>query len=148
MWSKHIHKILISKIGMKPTTHEQSLYKGTYDGQKIYMLRQADDFAVSALNEHVANKFLEQLDEHLIEPLKMQGVLNYFNGINIVQSQNFLTINCKMYLDRVCERHRWQGMISETNKGITPMTSDSKIIRMLETTIGPENKIDQRKLEK
>ena len=39
-------------------------------------------------------------------------------------------------------------MISETNKGITPMTCDSKIIRMLKTTIGPENKIDQRKLEK
>ena len=113
-------------MGMKPTTHEQSLYKGTYDGQKIYMIRQVDDFAVSVPNEHVANKFLAQLDKHLIEPLKMHSVLNYFNGINIVQSRNFITINCKMYLDRVCERHRWQGMISETNNDITPMSSDSK----------------------
>ena len=63
------------------------------------MIQQVDDFAVLALSEQIANQFLAHIDEYLIERLKMQGIINYFNGVNLVQSITFITVNCRMYLD-------------------------------------------------
>ena len=53
-----------------------------------------------------------------------------------------------MYLDRVLERHGWTNISPNSNKGIVPLTSDSKIMRELEETTGPTNPIDKRKMEK
>ena len=53
-----------------------------------------------------------------------------------------------MYLDRVFERHGWTTLPNNPSHSITPMSSDSRLMQELENTLGPENKIDQRKLEK
>ena len=78
----------------------------------------------------------------------MQDVLTYFNGINLIQTRNCITVNCRMYLDRVLERHGWSNISPNINKGVVPLTSDSKLIRELEQTVGPINPIDKQKLEK
>ena len=78
----------------------------------------------------------------------MQNVIKYFNGINLIKTRNCITVNCRMYLGRVLERHGWTNISPNSNKGSVPLTSNSKIIRELEETIGSTNPIDKRKLEK
>ena len=148
LWSKHIHKILTERLQLKPTVHEPCLYSGRYQGQKIFLIQQVDDFAVSAPSKQIAQAFIDDLDQHLIKPLKMQHVLSYFNGINLVQTRLCITVNCRMYINRILEHHGWQNISSNINKGVVPMTSNSKIIRELKQTTGPDNSIDKRKLEK
>ena len=66
LWSRHIHKILTTKMNLKATTHEPCLYTGSYQGQKIFLIRQVDYFAVSASSQAIANAFYQDLDNHLI----------------------------------------------------------------------------------
>ena len=146
LWSKHIHSILTTKLGLTPTTHEPCLYTGKVDGHNIFLVRQVDDFAVSAPTTSLGNKFFQQLDEHLIEPLKMQGTINYFNGVNLVQTRNYITVNCKMYLERVFERHGWTQTPASNNKGSIPLSP--KVMRELEETKGPTDKKEAKELEK
>ena len=46
-----------------------------------------------------------------------------------------------MYIDRILER-QWQNISNNINKGAVPMTSNSKIIKELKPTTGPDNPID------
>ena len=116
LWSKHIHSILTTKMNLEATKHEPCLYKGVYCGHKVFLIRQVDDFAISAPTISIANAFYHELDEYLIKPLKMQDVINYFNGINLIQMRNCITVNCRMYLDRVLERHGWTNISPNSNK--------------------------------
>ena len=56
-WAKHIHKIILS-LGFKATAHEKYLYVGQVAGQTVYLMRQVDDFAVSAPDVATANLVL------------------------------------------------------------------------------------------
>ena len=47
LWEKHIDTLLREK-GLIPSKHEPCLYSGTYKGHHILLLRQVDDFAISA----------------------------------------------------------------------------------------------------
>ena len=66
-----------------------------------------EDFAVSAPLLEIANAFFQRLDDTLLEPLKLQGIILYFNSVNLRQGRDFVTITCEMYLDCVFERHGW-----------------------------------------
>ena len=81
LWSKHIHRILTTEMNLKASMHEPCLYTGIYQGQKIFLIRQVDDFAIAAPSLTIANAFYQDIDDHLIEPLQMQGIISYFNGI-------------------------------------------------------------------
>ena len=74
------------KIGLHPTWHEPCLYSGVVNDKKIFLVRQVDDFAVSAPDLVTANAVLVLLDDNLQEPLKYQGMIGYFNGVLITQS--------------------------------------------------------------
>ena len=88
------------------------------------------------------------MDDLLLEPLKIQGAINYFNGINLRQSQDFFTVNCQMYLDQVFERHRWTQIATASSAKTIPITADSTIIRELETKVGLTETVAKLALEK
>ena len=81
----------------------------------------------------LAKKFFKQLDEHIIDPLKYQGILNYFNGINLIQSKKCVTVNCHVDLKQVFERHIWTKMSNNVSRMAIPLTVDSKTLQTLET---------------
>jgi len=48
LWEKHITAILRSpQFGFKSTTHDRSIYSATFEGTRILLLRQVDNFAVA-----------------------------------------------------------------------------------------------------
>ena len=89
---------------------------------------------VSAPTLEIANHFFTRLDELLLEPLKMQGIIDYFNGINLQQSRDFITVDCRMYLDCVFERHGWTQIATASLAKSIPILVDSNVIRKLEST--------------
>jgi hypothetical protein len=86
LWEKHADAILW-ELGLTPTTHEPCLYSGTIDRKRIVFMCQVDDFALGAPNQRTANILINMLDQKLTMPIKQQGLLDMFNGVNVVQTK-------------------------------------------------------------
>ena len=101
LWEKHADGILRS-IGLHPTTHEPCLYSGVVDGQRVLLLRQVDDFVVATSTESLACRVFDLIDNHLTIPLKRLGLITLFNGLDIVQTSDYIKVSCRTYIDRIC----------------------------------------------
>jgi len=99
LWEKHANAIL-QDLDLTPTIHEPCLYSGKINGNQIIFKRQVDDFAIAALAKKTANIFLDMIDNHLTIPLKIQGLLDMFNGINISQTSHYIKIDCLTYINK------------------------------------------------
>jgi hypothetical protein len=82
LWEKHSDAILC-RLGLTPMVHEACLYLGTIEGNQIVFKRQVDNFAIAASDECTTNMLLDMIDDELSIPLKRQGLLDTFNGINV-----------------------------------------------------------------
>ena len=118
------------------------------DGHKIFLIHQVDDFVVSAPTLEIANCFFSCLDDLLLEPIKMQGVIDYFNGINLRQSRYFITVDFQIDLDRVFEQHGWSQIATASLSKSIPILADSTIICELKSALGPTDAATQTALEK
>jgi hypothetical protein len=41
------------------------------------------------------------LDDKLTIPLKRMGLLDLYNGLNVIQTGDYIKINCSTYLDKI-----------------------------------------------
>jgi hypothetical protein len=119
---KHIDKIL-RDIGLQPTKHEPCLYAGTIDGNRILFLRQVDDFAVAAKDEHSANQLIKLINSKMRIDMKALGIINRFNGIDIHQTRNYIKITCEKYIHKMLKQHNWLDTSTMATKP-TPLPSD------------------------
>ena len=87
LWEKHADSIL-QDLGLTPTVHKPCLYSGIINNQRVIFKRQVDDFAIAAPNERTANILLDMIDDNLSIPIKRQGLLDMFNGID--QTQDYI----------------------------------------------------------
>jgi hypothetical protein len=85
LWEKHADAIL-RELGLTPTVHEPCLYSGIIAGKHDIFKRQVEDFAIADPDEKTADILLDLLDDQLSIPLKRQGLLDMFNGVNVVQT--------------------------------------------------------------
>jgi hypothetical protein len=104
LWEKHANRIL-RKIGPFPTTHKPYLYSGIINGQRVLFLQQVDDFAIACSDESTANRLLDMLDDELTIQLKWMGLLDLYNGLNVIQTRDYIKINCSTYLDKILIKH-------------------------------------------
>jgi hypothetical protein len=49
-------------------------------------IEQVDDFAIAAPDQHTADILMDLLDDQLTMPIKRQGLLDMFNGVDVVQT--------------------------------------------------------------
>lgn len=147
-WATLINSILTTKLHFKPTTHEPCLYRGMFDDEEVYFLRQVDDFAVASRNEATAIKVIEAIDKQMAIKIKDLGRLSRYNGVDITQSSHFIKLSNETYLDKVFAGHSW--MITEDTKTAAqpiPMYYDNKYIQQLEQAVRPESDADRRILQ-
>ena len=86
LWAILINKI-ITDMGFKSCKHEPCLYyHPNYKGEKIYFLRQVDDFAISSTNIDFANEIIDVIDNHMTIKVKPLGIIERFNGVDIKQT--------------------------------------------------------------
>jgi len=68
LWEKHITAILRSpKFGFTSTTHDKSVYSATFEGAKMLLLRQVDDFAVACPNKYKCKYKTLHSSVHMVE---------------------------------------------------------------------------------
>jgi len=77
------------------------------------LLRQVDDFAVACPNEAIVKRLYDQIGKALqlpsenTPPFKYLGLLNDFNGLDIVQHSDTIKLSCEKFIDRVLTTHGW-----------------------------------------
>ena len=148
LWAKHIDAIIQQHIGLIPTTHEPCLYHGTYKGFEILFLRQVDDFTVASTNVDICHDIINHISEHLTEKMKILGVVDRYNGVQVDQTTDYIKIHNTDYITKILQRHNWlKNKEQETPNITTPMRNDNKYLAELEITIGPSSTEEKEELE-
>jgi hypothetical protein len=143
LWEKHIVKIL-ADLGFKSTTHERCIYQKTIDGEKVLFLRQVDDFAVACKDPAISKEVIRQVGERLTVPLHDLGILNKFNGVDILQSRDYIKLSCESFLSKVITQHGWEETITQHNP--VPMRCDTAYQAQLESAEQPETESERKQL--
>ena len=146
LWERHIHDILVKQLHFVPTTHEKCLYSQRDAEDKLQMiLRQVDDFSVSATEQQDCRDIIEQIGTHLTVPLNDLGIIRKFNVVNIQQTKWYIKISCEDYLLKILQQHDWLQLKAAALP--IPMRSDSKYQRELETTAHPTTPDEQHHIQ-
>lgn len=145
LWESHISDILQSStFGFTPTTHDRSIYRGTFKDIPIFLLRQVDDFALAAPSEDIAKAVYDaigqalQLPTETSAPFTHLGLIDDFNGVDVRQYADRTVLSCANYIDRVLRTHGWStASPHEINNmsNSTPLPTDA--IPQLYATTGP-----------
>jgi hypothetical protein len=147
LWDEHITGILMA-IGFKNTKHERNLYVAHIDGTMILLARQVDDFALASPSPALAAKVFDQIGAALQlpgedkPPFKNLGVVDSFNGVDVLQTRDYNKISCESYLNRLLKGHSWETPAQDEPKpGSRPTEPLSpSVIKELYTTPGsPEH---------
>jgi hypothetical protein len=149
LWEKHADAIL-KEIGLTPTTHEPCLYSGNIDGTRVIFKRQVDDFAVATPDERTATILLDMIDDKLTIPMKRQGFLDMYNGIDVMQTRDYIKISSKSFIEKICEKYlnTWMQNFTSTDDRPTPLPTDPTWYKKFNAATGDPCPKAQAKLAK
>jgi hypothetical protein len=137
LWEKHADAIL-HDLGLTPTTHKPCLYSGIIDDKRILFKCQVDNFAIGAPNSCTADILLDMLDDKLTMPIKRQGLLDMFNGVDVVQTHHYIKIDCHTYIKKFCSKYldTWLQKMHISSDPPTPFPTDKDWIKGFNSTTG------------
>ena len=147
LWEKHIDGIL-KKLHFKPTTHDPCLYHANINNKRILFLRQVDDFSIAAKDPQDAHAIIAQINAELSIPVKDQGLVEWYNGVDVDQTKYYVRLHATTYFHKMLKNHGWFDMttLATSSNTITPMHGDNDYIRRLEKAVPPEDASDQEQL--
>ena len=105
LWEQMIVGILQAEFDFKATTHEQNLYHAEIKGETVYVCRQVDDFAIASDMVTVADYIISAIDKHVSTSNK--GLGTKYNGLDILQTRDYIKIHCESYIDKILLSHGW-----------------------------------------
>jgi hypothetical protein len=152
LWERLIIIILLSKsfVFVTTTTRDKSIYRGSFLGVPILLLRQVDDFLLPAPDETVALAFYQRVGEELQLPGEVSlpftylGLVTDFSGVDIHQYSNSIVLSCTTYIDGVLVTHNWTTLspsdaaeLSDHSKIQSPLPHAADTIPALSSSEGP-----------
>jgi hypothetical protein len=148
-WEKHADEIL-REIGLTPTVHEPCLYSWVINDNRVLFMRQVDDFAIAAPDEHTSEILMDMIDDKLKIPIKQQGYLDMYNGVDVLQTCHYIKLNVKTFIDKVFEHHisTWMKTSYPTPNRSTPLPTDATWLKKFNAAIGNPDKKIQSNLAK
>ena len=87
------------------------------------------------------------IDDKLTIPMKRQGYLDMYNGINVTQTCHYIKISCTSYITKICEKYlaTWMRNFTSTDNRPTPLPTDPAWTKKFNTAIGdPDPKVQAR----
>jgi hypothetical protein len=57
-------------------------------------MRQVDDFAIAAPDQRTSDILMDLVDDELTMPIKRQGLLDMYNGVDVTQTRHYIKIDC------------------------------------------------------
>jgi len=99
---------------------------------------------------HTANLLLDQIDDALSIPLKRQGLVDMFNGIDILQTRDYIKLSCHTYITKFCDKYHdtWLNNTPITEYRPTPLPSCPTWLKKFNSAVGPTSPADQAHLAK
>jgi hypothetical protein len=90
------------------------------------------------------------LDERLTIPIKRQGYIDMFNGIDITQTWDYIKISCKSFIEKCCEKHltTWMSSYLMAAARPTPLPCDPSWFKKLNSATGDPDPKKQADLAK
>ena len=144
LWATLINKI-ITDIGFIPCAHEPCLYHHpNYKGQKLYFLRQVDDFAISSPTQDIAHEIIDIIDSHMTIKVKPLGIIERFNGVDISQTKHYIKLSNETYINKILATKTFKD--EYTSHLPIPMSEDTAYNRKIENAT-PLSKQDMATLE-
>ena len=143
LWEKHADKIL-QEIGLTPTVHEPCLYSGVINDQWVLFMQQVNDFSIAAPAVQTADILMDLIDDKLKIPIKRQGYLDKYNGVDMQQTRYYIKISLKTYFDKIFEPYfaTWMKMVYPTPACWTPLPSDHAWLKKFNAAVGdPDDKV-------
>merc|ERR1712115_22364 len=150
---EHIDKILTnSPLNFTTTSHDKTIYRTTYKGHLILLLRQVDDFALSCTNKDIARDIFSvigsalQLPKETKPPFQYLGLLDDYNGVAIQQTATHTTLSTGPYIQRVLRSHGWNTPPSHSpfSDKLSPLPVDA-IPTMYKAKSGPPEQSDEHR---
>jgi hypothetical protein len=147
LWEKHADEIL-HKISLTPTIHEPCLYPGTIHGNRILFMYQVDGFATASPDKRTSNILMDLIDDKLKIPIKRQGYLNMYNGVDILQTHHYIKISMSTFISKVFEPYltMWMKSSYPMPARSTPLPSDANWLKKFNEAIGDADPKVQAKL--
>jgi hypothetical protein len=96
LWEKHADSIL-QDIG--------TMFILRYYLRPTLLKQQVDDFAIAAPDERTATILLDLIDDELSIRMKHQGYLDMYNGIDVLQTRNYIKISTTTFIDKICDKY-------------------------------------------
>ncbi len=104
-------------------------------------MRQVDDFAIAAPepDPRTADILLDMLDDKVSMPVKRQGLLDMYNGIDVTQTRHYIKIDCHTYISKFCTKYldTWLGKVPLTANRPTPLPTDPTWLKKFNAATGP-----------
>ncbi|KAI2506527.1 hypothetical protein MHU86_7937 [Fragilaria crotonensis] len=99
LWEKFVNSV-IARHGFTSTTHERSLYQGTYKGRGM---------------------LIYGID------LRDEGILDSFNGVDVDQRDRYIKITCETYIDKLLAHYGWlsSGSRETDERPIEPLAAST-----------------------
>jgi hypothetical protein len=95
----------LREIGLTPTVHEPCLYSGIIIDNRVLLKRQVDDFTIAAPDAKTADILLDLIDDKLKIPVKSQGYLDMYNGIDVHQTRHYIKISVTSIINKFFVKH-------------------------------------------
>jgi len=149
LWERMITDILVNKMGFKHPTHERNLYFGYLDGHEILVCRQVDDFASGSPTKAGCEAFITALrsfveaEYNYMGMETSKGMFERYNGIDVIQTRDYIKLSCESYIDRVLETHGWTTPGRPDPEKIVPIHTDK--VEKLMALEGPREKTPEAK---
>ncbi len=82
--------------------------------------------------------FSQLTHDQLTIPLKRQSLLDMVNGVDVVQTQDYIKISCQTYINKFCEKYlnTWLGKIPLSEKRPTPLPTDPTWLEKFNAAVG------------
>ncbi len=113
-------------------------------------MRQVDDFPIAAPDKITSEILMDIINDKLKIPIKQQGYLDMYNGVDVLQTQHYIKINVKTFINKVFKCHiaTWMKTSYPTPNCATPLPSDATWLKKLIAAIGNPDKKVQSNLAK
>jgi hypothetical protein len=109
-----------------------------------------DDFAIACPDKQTANILLDRIEDHLSIPLKRQGLIYMYNGIDVAQTRDYIKIDCHTYINKFCENYinTWLHNTPITEVKPVPLPSCPVWFKKFNSAVGSPNPKEQLALAK
>ena len=144
LWETHANKILRS-LDFHNTTHERNIYSATIDNKKVLLLRQVDDFAIACTDKEICERVITKIGKRLKVPLHQLGIVTRFNGVDVLQTKQYVKISSESFLNKVLDNHDWHETIKQHNP--IPMRDDNTYQSSIETAERPTSPREAQRLQ-